>query len=464
MHRSVQPEVASVSSAMTCAVQNASSVYRIGAAAAVFAVCGLSARSSLALQSVDDFLAHAKTWNPQNRAAHATTARRAAEVGVSTGDLLPNFSATGTYTRNQYEVSTNSLFPVGMTGAAGGFSIPAIVIQPQNQLDATLVLNVPIIDVGTWDRRTAAKASLEGARSDEVNTQLSVQKSVVRDYFSLLGEEAVMSSAIQNLEVAHRNLKLARDRRESGTGSELDVQRAIADQAKAEQNVTAAQLNVNNTRQDLYVLSGLNAEPATEFPEDDLHEEAPLESWTGRASSVPSVQSAAANRASEEHRARAVKADLLPTVSGLAEERFTNATAFIGGHEAIYLFQLSANWKLDVTMFSRIRAEDAAVAAARANEERVLLDAEQAVFRDWQQIRSDIEAARSARAQVAAATLAASLAKDRYEAGVATQLDLLQARQDAFSADVARIQADADLAYARMALRLDAGLLPRDPR
>jgi hypothetical protein len=35
----------------------------------------------------------------------------------------------------------------------------------------------------------------------------------------------------------------------------------------------------------------------------------------------------------------------------------------------------------------------------------------------------------------------------------------LQARQDAFSADVARIQADADLAYARVALRLDAGKL-----
>ncbi len=39
--------------------------------------------------------------------------------------------------------------------------------------------------------------------------------------------------------------------------------------------------------------------------------------------------------------------------------------------------------------------------------------------------------------------------EDRYESGVATQLDVLQARQDAFSADVARIQADADLAYAR---------------
>ena len=70
-------------------------------------------------------------------------------------------------------------------------------------------------------------------------------------------------------------MKLARDRKESGTGSELDVQRALADQAKAEQSVTAAQLGVTNTRRDLYSLSGLVPRAgASSFPEDDLHEEA----------------------------------------------------------------------------------------------------------------------------------------------------------------------------------------------
>ncbi len=73
----------------------------------------LLARPAVALQPVGDFLEHARTWNPQNRAAHATTAERAAEVGISTGNLLPNFSATGTYTRNQYEVTTAALIPAG---------------------------------------------------------------------------------------------------------------------------------------------------------------------------------------------------------------------------------------------------------------------------------------------------------------------------------------------------------------
>ena len=123
-----------------------------------------------------------------------------------------------------------------------------------------------------------------------------------------------------------------------------------------------------------------------------------------------------------------------------------------------------ATWKLDTTIRPQIRAQDAAAAAARAGEDQARQAAEDAVFRDWQQIRADIESAQSSRAQVAATKLAASLAEDRYESGVATQLDVLQARQDAFSADVARIQADADLAYARVALRLDAAQFGKEKR
>ena len=71
-------------------------------------------------------------------------------------------------------------------------------------------------------------------------------------------------------------------------------------------------------------------------------------------------------------------------------------------------------------------------------------------------MHASIEKSRSARAQVDAALTAADLARDRFGGGLATQLDVLQAEQELFRAQVARIQADADLAYARAALRLDA--------
>jgi outer membrane protein TolC len=418
----------------------------------------MAPRPALALQPVTEFLAHAKAWNAQNRAARATTLQRDAEVGVSTGNLLPNFSATALYTRNQYEVSTSALLGGAMLPPAFA-SFANEVIQPQDQFDGNLILTVPIINIANWDRRAAAKGTLEGARADEENTELVVEKSVLRDYYTLLADEAVLLSATKNLEVAQHNLQLARDRKESGTGSELDIQRALADRAKAEQSVTSAELGVTNTRRDLFSLTGVKPEAASAFPDDDLHEETPLESWMNGADRAPSVRSAEANRASAEELSHAARTGWLPTISGSAEEKFTNATAFSGGHSAFYLLQLTANWKLDTTIIPQIRAQNAAAAAARANEDGARRAAEDAVFRDWHQIRADIESSRSSRAQVASTKLAASLAEDRYANGVATQLDVLQARQDAFSADVARIQADADLAYARLALRLDAGQL-----
>ena len=56
-----------------------------------------------------------------------------------------------------------------------------------------------------------------------------------------------------------------------------------------------------------------------------------------------------------------------------------------------------------------------------------------------------------------AATQALTRARDRYGAGVASQLDVLQADRDAFQAELNVIQARFELASARASLKLSAG-------
>ena len=73
--------------------------------------------------------------------------------------------------------------------------------------------------------------------------------------------------------------------------------------------------------------------------------------------------------------------------------------------------------------------------------------------------RSVRAAAVSARAEQEASEHAAEVARARYDAGTATHLELLEAERDAFAAEVSRVQAEADLAYARFALHLAAGHL-----
>ena len=131
--------------------------------------------------------------------------------------------------------------------------------------------------------------------------RVTVEKSVLHDYYTLLGDEAVLLSAVKNVEVAQHNVRLARDRKESGTGSELDVQRALADQAKAEQNVTAAQLDV--TRRPARPLLALRARRRAGerlSRRTICTRRGPSRTGRGRRTDVPSVQSAEASRATAE--------------------------------------------------------------------------------------------------------------------------------------------------------------------
>jgi outer membrane protein TolC len=436
--------------------------YRPGVAALAFAsALGWSVPGS-ALQPLDAFVTSAHKTNPQLRASAALNEQRDAEADRATGALLPAIQAQGVYTRNQYQIE----FPAGLLG--GGAAMPGtgeqpaesggtIKVLPYNQLDATFSLSVPLIDVGGWARRRAAKAVSEVSKADVANARQEIARQVARGYFQLLACEAVLQSAQRALQLSQQNAELTREKRDAGTASELDVQRARGDVARAEQDVTAATLNVALSRRGLETLSGMTPEPAQEFPADDLAPEQPLAKWLGNASNTPAVQSAHASRRAAELGKRAADAAWLPTVNGSVQERLTNAPALVLKNY-YYQAQLSAVWRLDMTVPASVRASKAQADQALARADATERQADDAIFNDWHQVNASIERARSARTQVEAASAAAQLAHDRYEGGVATQLDVLQAQQDLFRADVGRIQADADVAYARAALRLDSGL------
>jgi outer membrane protein TolC len=398
-----------------------------------------------ALQPIDVFLAGAQETNPDVRAQVATVTQRQAEMDKATGALLPALQAQGTYMRNQYQTE----FPASIFGGTG-----TIVITPQNQRDVSLSLNAPLVDVAAWERRAAARATRDGAHADLASSRLDLSRRVAQAYYQLVANEAVLLSARHNLELSRDNAALTENRRGGGTASELDVQRAKGNVARSEQDVIAAALNVTTVRRSLETLSGIRPEPASELVADDLHEEVPLETWLVVSERLPLVRSAKAAQRSAEESARASAAAWLPTLTGSAQERFTNAPS-LSSHRQFYLLLLTATWKLDMMVPPALRAQKAVADVATARAEGVRRQVGDAIFNDWHQIRAAIDRSRAARTQVEAARVAAGLARDRYQGGIATQLDVLQAQQDLFRADVSRIQADADLAFWRASLRVD---------
>ena len=145
-----------------------------------------------------------------------------------------------------------------------------------------------------------------------------------------------------------------------------------------------------------------------------------------------------------------------PVVAASATERITNASGF-SGQTASWQATLSATWRIDYGVVGGIRATNAAAGAAEARRDSSRLAARDRIHDSWQQVRAQIAKSRAARAQAQAAAVAARIAKDRYQGGVGTQLELIQADRDASAAEVARIQADAELVLARTLLRVGAG-------
>jgi outer membrane protein TolC len=400
-----------------------------------------------ATQPLDVFLEGASSQSFDTREAAATERQRSAEADAALGRLIPSLSARGTYTRNQIEVAAN------LPGVP-----ERLVITPQDQLEAVFQLDVPILDLASYHRYGAARAVERSATAQRDATSIDVSRSVARAYYQYLGAAALVRSASESVSAADANHKNVEVRQSAGAATELDRERAFANVARAQQDLADAELGVALSGRSLETLSGLTPEPADgTVREDDLHPEGGLEGWLDLAARSPATRVAGHQRQAAEKTQKAASASLLPTLTASAQERISNATGF-AGRTNNYALQLILSWRLDYGVLANDRAQGAALEAQRVRVERTERSVADAAFEAYQRVQAGIAKSRAARAQSQAASRAATLAQDRYSVGAATQLDVTQAQREAFLASASQIQADSDLAYARAALRLAAGV------
>lgn len=418
-----------------------------GALAALFT----GAAPASALQPLPDFLTSARSKALENREAKVTVAQREAEADQAWGRVLPAITARASYARNENAAEICQK-PAPLTCADG----ETIVITPNDQLDASFSVEVPLVDVAGWSRVGAARATAKAAAARAQVTAQDVDRSLAQRYFQAIAAQALLDAANRAVSAAEASQKVAAARQGEGATSMLEVDRAEAEVARANQSVAdAAQLRAVSRRA-LASSSGLEpSEGAPPFA-DDLGDEGPVDAWEKGAGETPGVRAAQHEKEAAEKTATAAWAALLPTVSATATERLTNATGF-AGQTSSYTVALTATWRLDLAGVRGGAVQEAAADVGAIRRERAERDAKDRIFEAHQQVTTQIAKSRAARAQEKAAERAAGIARDRYAQGAGTQLEVIQADRDAFQAEVARIQADADLAFARVALRLSAG-------
>jgi outer membrane protein TolC len=417
----------------------------------LLAVGGVAvAAQASALQPLEEFLRSARSSSPDTAEARAARRQAGAEAQAALGRALPRLSLRGTYTRNQYE--TSLAFP----DPAGG-PPSSVIVTPRDRWDGSVTLDVPLVDLSSFSRIAAARTSARASATQETATGLRVQSLVIQDYYQLVANAALVEASRQAVAVARASLRIAEERHGAGTAALLDVDRARAEVERNVQQLASAELQVALVARALESTTGIT--PALDGAvalRDDLHEEAPLERFERPDPELPSVDAAIQSRVAAEQLATAQRLSLVPSLVASATEQ-TTSVAGLGGREAAWQAVIGFTWSFDLTTLADIRTRDAAAEGARAREQRVRLAARDEIHRAWATVRTSIARSRSARVQAEVSDRASRLAMDRYQAGTASQLDLLQAQRDAFAADAARIQADADLVNARAQLRVAAG-------
>jgi outer membrane protein TolC len=395
----------------------------------------------LALQPLDVFVAKARAYNPQNREVEANRSLADAQAGEMVARALPGVSATATYTRNQWDVSF-----VGLS------------VLPRDQLDASAILSVPLVDLAKFARISGANRSAEAAAHQQEATARQVEAEVVQLYYQLAAQLALVEVARKALDVVRIDLKMTEGAANAGDADALDVSRARAEVEQRSQQLTGAELEVALTSQALTSKTGVRPDTGS-APElaDDLHAEPAIEQFLAGVATTPSVLAATQTRAAAQRGVSAQELSLVPALGGTLIERYTNATGFLNGHHTAYAAAVSLTWALDFAIAPSIRARKAEAGAAVAREEEASLAVTDAVVGAFKTIEAGIARSRSARAQAIAADRAADIARTRYRAGASAQLDMIQAERDAFAANAARIQADSNLLNARYQLRLVSG-------
>jgi hypothetical protein len=164
---------------------------------------------AFAQQSLEEFLVGARKTNSDLQVAAATIEQQEGESLAALGRSLPSLTARGIYTRNEFEVRLDPSSFLGSAAPAGGPS-QSFIIQPLNQLDATVQLDVPLIDLAAWQRVTAQHAAEPAAHRMADVTMTDVQMQVARNYYQLVGSRSLRQSAERTLEAALTNLGLTR--------------------------------------------------------------------------------------------------------------------------------------------------------------------------------------------------------------------------------------------------------------
>ena len=388
-----------------------------------------------AAETLAEALADAYLTNPQLLAARARLRAVDENVPQALSNWRPTVSMNGNTQVQQQDRTLNGVNTSNTAWPAG----------------LSLSLSQPLFrGLRTLSETERAEYQVLAERARLADAEQSVLLAVVTAYLNVVRDRAVVDLNASNVEVLRRQLEATEDRFRVGELTRTDVsqaqsrlQRAIADLVTARGALTssiAAYVNVVG-----------HGPGELEFPPPAANlppsEESTIES--ARVDSPPVIAADYDERAAQSN-VKLVEGELYPTVSLNASTAYN--TDF-GVHELdTFTETLTATANVPLytagSTYSRLRASKQTASQRRQDYLSTQRDAIETATRAWEALQTGLASVEAFEAEVRAQQIAYEGVQEEARVGARTTLDVLDAEQELFNAQVNLVRARRDATVA----------------
>ncbi|MDR3004907.1 MAG: efflux transporter outer membrane subunit [Acidovorax sp.] len=355
--------------------------------------------------------------------------------------------------RAQYQIQRAGQFPE--LGVAGNGSRAANT-QGTGYVNTYMVgLSMPSWEIDFWGRISSLKqqalaqylATEEGRKA----TQISLVATVASSWLGLQADEELRAISQRTLQTREESVRLAKLRFDAGTASELDYQqaRSLVESARATLAQQTRQRDLDINALTLLVGQTLPTELITSLQGKKLADQPTLADVpAGLPSDLllrrPDIRQAEQTMIGANANIGAARAMFFPTVSLTAAAGYANtelSDLFKSGSKT---FSISPSLYLPIFTAGRNQAN---LEVAKASKQIAAAQYEKAIQTAFREVsdalvsrQTLVEQLQAQEAQLTAETARLKLSTLRYDNGVASYLDLLDAQRSLFTLEQAVVQ------------------------
>jgi len=397
-------------------------------------------------------LAHASS--PDLRAAAARTARADAEHDAAIAGYLPRVSATvsgtGAYLRD-------TLPPIREPFTLEPYTIRSGAGEGRAELRWT------VWDFGrTSSAAHAAVARREAGEHDEAAAKATLTKNVARFFFQVVFDEDVVASKKSSLDKRARHAAIAKALVERGVRTPLDEVRARLSLEAARHDLALAEAHLASDRARLAGTLGVETLGRLARAKLSVTDGSPRAAAKHAESDRPEVASASAEVRARDEAVDAARAQYLPSI-GLTVGASYRLTRYLDvGRDMIPRNDVSGALVVSIPIFdahtiATVATAQADLAASRARQEKVRRDVRTEAEVATIELRSGRELLARAKELSASAHATLTVMEARYQSGLATPLELVDAESSDVDAREAVLAAELRLAVAMVETAVATG-------